>query len=299
MKERLPAYLAYLQGEKGASPHTLDAYRRDLQEFFLYLEEDKARGEGKNRRHMRGFIAYLGQRGLARATMARKVAAVRSFFRYLERSQGGCQQQLREGALPRREGRLPNFLYQAQMEQLLEAPPGDSSLDMRDRALLELLYGTGMRVAEVQALNLVDLELSGQRVLVRGKRRKERFLPLGSRALEALQTYLHRGRPELLPARDRQGPAADAALFLNRRGQRLSVRGVQRVVTRWARGLDPIRVTPHTLRHSFATHLLEGGADLRAVQELLGHAHISTTQIYSHVTGERLRKVYRRSHPRA
>lgn len=291
--------MAYLQGEKGASPHTLDAYQRDLQEYFLYLEEDREQAAGGNRRNLRGFIVHLGQRGLSRATMARKVAAVRSFFRYLERSGSGPRLSLREEALPRRERRLPNFLYQAQIGELLDVPPGDTPLEIRNRALVELLYGTGMRVAEAHALVLGDVDLKGHRVLVRGKRRKERVLPLGSRGLVALQEYLRRGRPELLSNQSERGQDENSAFFLNRWGKRLSVRGVQRVVNRWARELDQTPVTPHTLRHSFATHLLEGGADLRAVQELLGHASISTTQIYSHVTGERLRQVYRRSHPRA
>ncbi len=297
-------FLAYLEVNRGASPHTIAAYGSDLAQFFAFL--GRAQGPsaaeelaGVDATRVRAFVAYLVGRGYTRRSVARKLAAVRSFFRYLCRS-GRLERNPVQGVATPRVGRtLPRFLQVSEVAALVESPRDDTPLGLRDRALLEVLYGAGLRVSEAVGLDLGDVDRSAGLVRVAGKGGRERVVPLGGEALRALDAYLAGGRPRLLLAR-RRGAEGERALFLSRSGRRLSARAVRQIVSRYAEVTLPGRApSPHTLRHSFATHLLDNGADLRAVQELLGHASVSTTQIYTHVTRERLRAVYQRCHPRA
>jgi integrase/recombinase XerC len=244
------------------------------------------------RQDLRAFLAREHARGLAPATMARKMASVRTFFRWLEREGRIERNPAATLRTPRTPRKLPRVLSGEEVDRLLRAPSGEGILGLRDRAILETLYSAGLRASELTALNRGDLDLAGGVVRVRGKGRRERLGLLGSQAVGALRAYLEERR--------REGLASEAAVFLNRFGRRLTARSVQRVIERHIlrAGLG-VRATPHTLRHSFATHLLEAGADLRSVQELLGHRNLGTTQIYTHVTMEKLKEVYDRAHPRA
>lgn len=289
MDAAVGSFLEYLGVERGASPHTLRSYAADLAEFTRFLTEEKIAGlPGADARVVRAFLARLHQRRLAKATIARKLAAVRSCFRFLARRGALEVNPARQVRSPRLGRRLPSFLPKDEATALLDAAPGPSPAGPRDRAMLELLYASGLRVAECCGLDLDDLDEARRTVRVLGKGDKERVVPVGETALEALAAYLaRRGR--------HRGP-----LFLNSRGGRLTPRSALRIVRARARqvGISQ-RVTPHTLRHSFATHMLGEGADLRLIQELLGHSRLSTTQRYTHVSPEHLMRVYDRAHPRA
>lgn len=289
MDTAVGSFLEYLGVERGASPHTLRSYAADLTEFTRFLTDEKI-GElpDADTRAVRAYVARLHQRRLSKATIARKLAAVRSCFRFLARRGALPANPARQVRSPRLGRRLPSFLPVDEATLLLNAPPEPSAAGARDRALLELLYASGLRVAEGCGLDLDDLDEARRTVRVVGKGDKERVVPVGETALEALAAYLAmRGR--------QRGP-----LFLNARGGRLTPRSAHRIVRARARqvGIDQ-RVTPHTLRHSFATHMLGAGADLRLIQELLGHSRLSTTQRYTHVSPEHLMRVYDRAHPRA
>jgi len=295
LRAHVDRYLDELASTRGASEHTLRAYGRDLSELATWLEsreiEDPA---AVSARTLRSFLAHLEMRGLARSSIQRKLSAIRSLFRQLLR-EGHIAAHPATGLRQRRGTRgLPTHLSPGEVEQLLDAPDSGSALGRRDRALFEFMYSAGTRPAETVGLDLQDLDLVQGVARVRGKGRKERLAPVGSFAVAALCHYIE--DPERPPA----APGAGQAVFRNLRGGRLTTRSLQRIVERHAlnAGLRR-RPTPHTLRHSFATHMLEGGADLRSVQELLGHAHLVTTQIYTHVSIERLRQVYEQAHPRA
>ena len=283
------SFLAYLGVERGASPHTLRSYAADLTEFTSFLAAEKIdEVASADTRAVRAFLAHLHRRSLSKATIARKLAAVRSCFRFLARRGALEVNPARQVRSPRLGRRLPSVLPKDEATQLLDAVPEPTAAGARDRALLELLYASGLRVAEGCGLDLDDLDEARRTVRVLGKGDKERMVPVGDAALEALDAYLaQRGR--------RRG-----ALFLNARGGRLTPRSAHRIVKRLARraGISQ-RVTPHTLRHSFATHMLGEGADLRLIQELLGHRRLSTTQRYTHVSPEHLMRVYDAAHPRA
>jgi integrase/recombinase XerC len=283
------SFLEYQSVERGASPHTLRSYAADLSEFARFLAEEKIPGwEAADTRAVRAFAARLHHRRLAKATIARKLAAVRSCFRFLARRGALAANPARQVRGPRLGRRLPSFLPVDETAALLGGAPEPSLAGSRDRALLELLYASGLRVAEGCGLDLDDLDEARRTVRVLGKGDRERVVPVGETALEALAAYLERrGR--------RRGP-----LFLNARGGRLTTRSAHRIVRARARqaGIGQ-RVTPHTLRHSFATHMLGAGADLRLIQELLGHRRLSTTQRYTHVSPEHLMRVYDAAHPRA
>jgi len=289
MDAAVRAFLEYLSAERGASAHTLRSYTTDLTEFTHFLAEEKIAGlPAVDSRAVRAYLARLHQRKLAKATIARKLAAVRSCFRFLARRGTLEANPARQVRSPRLGRRLPSFLPVDETHGSLDAGPGPSAAGVRDHALIEVLYGSGLRVAEGCGLDLDDLDEGRRTVRVLGKGDKERVVPIGERALDALGAYLAvRGRQR-------------GALFLNARGGRLTPRSAHRIVRAWARraGIDQ-RVTPHTLRHSFATHMLGAGADLRLIQELLGHRRLSTTQRYTHVSPEHLMKVYDRAHPRA
>lgn len=287
-----------LLGERQLSPHTWEAYRRDLLQFFRHLTGKEGLPplealEGLKAEDIRGFLGMLQEKGYSRRSMARKLAALRTFFRFLLREGFLREDPTRLLHTPKLGRPLPRVLTVREAALLVEAPEGEDPLALRDRALLEVLYGAGLRIGELVQLNAIDAEAGKGWLRVMGKGKKERLVPLGRPAQEALSRYLLEGRPRLLRR-------PEEALFLNRRGGRLTPRGVRTILSRYVPGLFPgRRVTPHTFRHSFATHLLDGGADLRLVQEWLGHASLSTTQIYTHLSRERLQEVYRSAHPRA
>ncbi len=279
------SYLASLKSERNFSPYTLVNYRLDLEQFIKFLAERKKLLSRVDRAVAREFLYHLEGDKYSRRSLARKISAVRSFFRWLVREKKASANPFELISTPKIEKRLPNFLYEEEMIKMLKVPaPGG-----RDAALLELLYGAGLRVSEAIKLNTSDLDLSEGEVRIMGKGSKERIGLIGSYAVAALRQYL-----------SSRGRTNSRAVFQNKRGGRLTGRSVERLIKSYAQkaGLDKT-VTPHTLRHTFATHLLSAGADLRTVQELLGHSSLSTTQVYTHVTRERLKSVYDLAHPRA
>jgi integrase/recombinase XerC len=299
------AFLTHLEKERDVSPHTVRAYGRDLEEFTDYLRRYYGTGawtwQGVDRLAVRGFLAHLTRRGISKRSIARALSAVRSLYRYLHLVEIVDANPARAVGTPRRERYLPKYLDRAQAEHLFAAAESAAASGryaaIRDLAMLELFYSTGMRLSELRGLNHADLDLLSQMVKVRGKGRKERIVPVGDHAVRALRTY--DGAREIVVRA--AGSSADRlAVFLNARGQRLSVRGVQTVITRLLAGVgEDAGLSVHSLRHTFATHMLDAGADLRAVQELLGHASVGTTQIYTHTSVDRLKQVYRKAHPRA
>ena len=282
-------FLHFLRIERNASEYTCQNYLHDLRRFLAVLGHQRV--ESVRPMDVRRFVAQLSEAGEARRTIARRLSCLRSFFRYLCRE--GTLEQNPAVAIPtpRLEKRLPSFLDEQQVARLLTTPSTEKWQGLRDRAILETLYSTGMRVSELVGLSLEDLDEISGTAIVRGKGKKERLCPIGETALMSIRGYLAR-RPNKLQA--------PVALFVSQKGTRLTVRQVDRLLVRYVRqaGL-PAAISPHSLRHSFATHLLERGADLRSVQELLGHASLSTTQIYTHITPQRLKKVYDQTHPRA
>ena len=292
----LDRFLEYLETERGFSEHTLRAYSADIVEFARFVDKGGALGPGGvDRLALRGYLADLRGGGRSRATVARKLASVRAFFRYLVREEVIEENPAADLRAPRRDRRLPTVLDENQVRTLIEQPDLSTFLGLRDRAILEVLYSTGIRASELVGANVEDVDLIGGVIRVRGKRKKERLAHLGSYAVVAVREYLDARRLE------RRAPMFDRrALLVNRLGRRLTDRSLRRTLNKYFRqaGLQ-LRVTPHTLRHSFATHLLDRGADLRSVQELLGHESLQTTQVYTHVSAERLRQVYDGAHPRA
>lgn len=306
-------FLTYLRVERNASPLTIRNYSADIAGFaawFAGKTKDKCDWTRIDPFHLRGYLVHLTERHFDRATIHLKMSALRSFYKWLVRDERVKQNPLVGLTLPKKARRLPKFLTVHQIESLLDAPlkfGGSGSVPTegkrrshdgawpskltawRDKAILETLYSGGLRIHELAQLNDDDVDMLGEVVRVRGKGKKERLTPLGGPAIETLQKYLE------LRQRSARGP-----LFVNRFGTRMTARSMQRMLKKYllAVGLDP-SLTPHKLRHSFATHMLDAGADLRSVQELLGHANLSTTQIYTHVTPERLKKVYEKAHPRA
>jgi integrase/recombinase XerC len=299
----IESFLVHLAKERDLSPHTLRAYGRDLEQFERYLRGNHGTWTWSevDRLDLRGFLGYLSRQGLAKRSIARALSAVRTLFRFLHREDIVESNPARAVASPKLDKYLPAWLDLGQVERLFDMAEA-RSMDggfaaVRNLAILELFYSTGMRLSELHGINLGDLDLIAQQVKVRGKGRKERVIPVGDRASRALRNYEAR-RESLL--RQVGGKGDRRAWFLAPSGRRLSVRAIQKVVTGFLERIDEdAGLSTHSLRHSFATHLLDAGADLRAVQELLGHASISTTQIYTHTSVERVRQVYRKSHPRA
>jgi len=297
MQQRIEDFLNCLKNEKGYSVNTIVAYRNDLSQFLQYLENrgvkswaDVGKGDLIN------YITYLkANREYASATVARKVAAIKSFFHYLAGEGFLKDDPTATLDSPKVRKYPPKAISQEEVNKLLDAPTRrEGPRALRDRAILELLYATGMRVSELVALNLGDVSLDSANVRCIGKGGKERIIPIYARALQAIQDYVEKGRLQLL--RD----PSEKAFFLNHRGRRLTRQGLWLIIKRYVEEVGiAVPVTPHTLRHSFATHMLSGGADLRNVQELLGHANISTTQVYKQVSDESLRKMYDKAHPRA
>jgi len=291
----LTTYLTELAA-KGSSDHTVRAYQSDLVQLigWLLTQMEHFEPAAVTTVMLRRYLAYLRETGVSRRTVVRKIASMRSFLAFLRKRgeiEGNPAAALRR---PRMEKRLPSFLTDSEVTALLDAPSSETLLGLRDRAILELFYSTGMRISELAALDVSHADLIGESCIVRGKGKKERLLPLGSYACRALRAYLD-GRAHAGFRARRSDP-----LFLNARGTRITTRSIARNLQSHIRcaGLSK-KVSPHTLRHTFATHMLNAGADLRSVQELLGHANLATTQIYTHLTTDRLRKIYEQSHPHA
>jgi integrase/recombinase XerC len=316
MIQHLKAFLAFLALNRNASAHTVRAYESDLTQFIGFvaahadLKKRDLQPSQLDRAALRGFLGDLHKQGLSRASAARKLAAARTFLRWLRREAIIDDD---PGALvptPKRDIRMPAHLSEKEMTALLEAPAGDTPLSRRDRAILELFYASGLRLGELAGLDMDDLNVSGRRLRVLGKGGKERLVPFNTNAASALREYL-KDRASLVGQAARVGQVGRVGeasrharkrdpLFVNYRGTRLTARSIDRLVRRYvAASSARMGISPHALRHSFATHLLQRGADLRAIQELLGHARLSTTQRYTHVNAAQLLEVYRKTHPRA
>jgi integrase/recombinase XerD len=301
VKQDVDSFLTYLTVEKGFSENTVVAYRNDLYQLANFVEEEAAKGgtpaswANFNRQGMLSYLLNLKERNYAATTVARKIAAARSFFDFMV-AEGNIKDNPSHKVDSPKVGRaLPKPISISQVRRLLEQPAKLSTPEAkRDKAILELLYASGMRVSESVSLNLGDLDLDGGFVRCFGKGHKERLIPIYRQAALAVEEYIKEARPQLTHN------DAERALFLNRRGERLTRQGLWQILKGYAKAAElDTEVTPHTLRHSFATHMLSGGADLRSVQELLGHANISTTQVYTHLTTEHIRRTYEKSHPRA
>ena len=304
MQEVFDRYIDYLRAERNASPYTVRNYASDLlggkrpeseKGFFQFL---RLKGVGSleevDKHTMRDYVGWLMEQGIVKESIARKLSAVRSFFRYLIREEVLATNPLEKASSPKLDKRLPSFLTVEETVRLLEAPDLSSPVGQRDRALMELLYASGLRVSELVKLSLEQVNLDTNEIRVMGKGSKERMVLMGEPAASALTSYLEQGRVKLL------GERRSNAVFLNRYGARLIERRVQKILDRYANAAGIGKgVHPHMLRHTFATHMLDGGADLRVVQELLGHASLSSTQIYTHVSKSQARKVYLSAHPMA
>lgn len=301
MQEVFNRYINYLEAEKNASPYTVRNYTTDLlgskniKGFFAFLEEKGVTSLDKaDRRLMRDYMAYLMEQGVVKASIARKLSAIRSFYRYLVREEILKANPVQETSSPKLDRRLPSFLTTEEISRLLLAPDVSTPIGQRDRAFLELLYASGLRVSELAGLNLEQIDLDTREIRVIGKGAKERVVLVGEPATNALITYLNSGRRQLL------GEKKSKAVFLNYQGGRLSERSIQEILEQYAaKAALGKKVHPHMIRHTFGTHMLDGGADLRVVQELLGHSSLSTTQIYTHVSQSQAKKVYLAAHPLA
>lgn len=298
MQNAIRSFLNFLKVERNSSELTIKSYTDDLQHVTEFFEEQTGRVPEPadiEVSQLRNYVAYLHECGYARSTVARRLACLRSFFRYCNR-EGICETNPAKPLRTPRAGRkLPHFLTTEEIGKLLLAPPANRDDGLRDRAILETMYSAGLRVAEVVGLNLDDLDRSAGVLRVLGKGRKERVAPVGSYAMRALDRWLAVRKPD-----EKADPVEQQAIFLNRFGRRLTTRSIGRMLEKHIKttGLSS-QTSPHTLRHSFATHLLDGGADLRSVQELLGHKSLTTTQIYTHVSTKRLRETYESAHPHA
>jgi len=293
MRKELSQFLDFLQHEKNSSPHTVASYRRDLSQLAGFLEEKKIGLKKIDVVVLRGFLARLHETKNKKSTVARKLAAIRSFLQFCLNKKWIEDNPAKLVATPKQERHVPSFLSEDEMAKFLDLPRSDNPLDLRDKALLELLYATGLRVSELVGANLDDLNFSERLILVRGKGKKERIVPFGRKAEQSLALYI-RARPKI-----NKGKIEGNAVFLNFRGERLTSRSVERIVDKYLQ-LTAIErdVSPHSLRHSFASHLLSRGADLRMIQELLGHESLSTTQKYTHLDLKHLLEVYQKTHPR-
>jgi integrase/recombinase XerD len=297
LEDNIQDYMHFLLVEKGLAKNTLESYQRDLKNYSKYLQkvEGISTFSEVTRGNIVGFLGHLKNQGKSSKTIARHVASIRSFHQFLLREKTVEQDPTVHIETPKTERSLPKVLSLAEVEALMEAPDEGTPLGLREKAMLEILYATGIRVSELITLKVEDVHLTMGFVRCIGKGNKERIIPIGQTAMNILQKYLEEGRPQLRSSKHR-----DESLFLNHHGKGLSRQGFWKILKALSKKANIEKdLTPHTLRHSFATHLLENGADLRAVQEMLGHADISTTQIYTHVTKTRLKDVYSKYHPRA
>lgn len=295
MDKLLKEFIEYLQVERGLSVNTQAAYQRDLSKFITYQKsKNKQKVEDVDKDFLAGYLYFLRKKNESPATVARQMASLRSFFKFL------CMEKYLEVnptiylETPKLPQKLPRVLSEEEVDRLMQAPQGITPIQLRDKAMLELLYATGMRVSELVNLNMQQLNLDLAYVRCLGKGNKERIIPLGALAAESIKKYLEKGRPLLL-----KNPH-ETTIFINHHGKRMSRQGFWKIIKKRASESQIGKeITPHTLRHSFATHLLANGADLRSVQELLGHADVSTTQIYTHLTKSKLKEIYLKAHPRA
>ena len=302
MENYIKEFTGYLVAEKNASPHTIESYLNDISQFKEFLKKSGHAGEffdfkigSIDRLAIRSFLAFLYDKKFSASTMRRKLSTLSSFFRFLCREGHLKTNVVKTVLAPKTENKLPSFLSIDEMFRLIDLPKGDSFLALRDRAMLELFYSTGIRVSELVSIKTEDLNQATQIVKVLGKGGKERLLPFGQKCSEALAKYIKARTKKLSSAK-----INTEFLFLNYRGKNISTRGVRKIIGKYVTtGNFPEKVSPHSIRHSFATHLLEGGADLRSIQELLGHASLSTTQKYTHLTIDKLVETYDRAHPRA
>lgn len=296
----IESFLNHLRIEKNVSNLTVISYRTDLNQFFDFLADryqvpvDKISIDILNHKAVREYLANMQDEGLSRATMARKLASLRSFIKFLCRENILTGNPIATVATPRQEKRLPRFLYPEDINALLNAPDSSKPIGKRDRAILETLYCTGVRVSELAGMDISNLDPEDDFIKVMGKGNRERLVPIGSKARQALKEYINSSRPFLGKKID-----CEDALFLNKYGNRLSARSIRNIINKYVQqaALNQ-KVSPHTLRHTFATHLLNAGADLRSVQELLGHVKLSTTQIYTHVTRDKIKTIHNNTHPR-
>lgn len=298
MRPQIGQFLQYLSVERGASPHTLKGYREDLHALAEYLADGDGRTPAPGTvttNELRGFLSALHEAGYAKSSISRRMASVRSFMKFGQREGWAKSNPAKALRNPRKSRKLPHFLTTDEVGKLLSAPKGDSAAAIRDRAILETLYSAGLRVSELVGLNDGDLDFAAGIGRIRGKGKRERLAPIGSYAARALKRWLDIRK---LSAREKTG--REAPVFTNKFGTRLTTRSVARMLEKHLKetGLDQ-RTSPHTLRHSFATHLLDRGADIRSVQELLGHKSLVTTQIYTHISTANLRAAYEKAHPRA
>ncbi|MGG0669008.1 tyrosine recombinase XerC [Sporosarcina koreensis] len=291
----LDEYISYIRLEKNYSSRTVSEYSNDIHEFLSFLsQEGIADLNDVDYPEARLYITTLYDKGLARKTISRKISSIRSFYKFGNARFGINDNAFRLLHHPKKEERLPAFFYEKELESLFEVCSSGDPKSMRNRALLELLYATGIRVSELTSITLADIDNSLGIVKVMGKGRKERYVPFGSFAQDALESYMEKSRPILMKKKSHQ------SLFVNLRGDRITDRGVRHVLNAMMEEASIHgKIYPHMIRHSFATHLLSNGADMRTVQELLGHSHLSSTQVYTHITKEHLRKTYMKTHPRA
>lgn len=295
MHSLVEQFINYLSVERGLSMNTLESYRRDLAGFQRFMDQKlKLSLEDALEEHLQAYLVELTQSGKASSTISRNIASIRSFYRFLASENREVKNPAQRIVSPKMEKRLPKVLTEQEIRLLLEQPHVHTPAGCRDKAMLELLYATGLRVSELINMNLHDVNLSAGFTRCLGKGKKERIIPVGEIAQKALHRYIHTARPQLCKE------SSSSALFLNQQGKRISRQGFWKILKKYAYSAKiSEEITPHMLRHSFATHLLEHGADLRAVQEMLGHADISTTQIYTHVTRSRMKEAYLLAHPRA
>lgn len=293
----LTLFIEYLQIEKNYSQYTIEHYHHDISEFFMFMTEQSInRLDDVEYLDVRIYLTKLYDEKLARKSVARKISCLRSFFKFLVREKRVSDNPFALAFIPKAEKKLPEFFYEEEMEALFSACESETLLGQRNKALLELLYATGMRVSECSQIRMKDLDMYLSTVLVHGKGNKQRYIPFGSFAHDALQNYIDNGRKSLLSKRD----TPNDYLFLNFRGGQLTSRGIRLILDKLIEQSTLTgKIHPHMLRHTFATHLLANGADMRTVQELLGHAFLSSTQVYTHVSNEYLRKTYNTHHPRA
>ncbi|MCK4337638.1 MAG: tyrosine recombinase XerC [Candidatus Aminicenantes bacterium] len=294
MDTKLKQFLSYLEHEKNASPHTIDSYKRDLTQLAQYLTKKQIRLVNTDHIVLRGFLATLYEKQWKKSTIARKLAAIRSFFQYSLKQRWIEDNPAKLLSTPKLDKHIPSFLSEEEMQRFLDLPISTKPLDLRDRAMLELLYATGLRVGELVGSNIEDIKFPERLIRVRGKGKKERILPFGKTAEESLQSYIS------IRSSIHKGEIDEKAVFLNVRGGRITSRSVQRIVDLYFRQTALRRkISPHSLRHSFASHLLSRGADLRIIQELLGHESLATTQKYTHLDLKHLLDTYKKSHPRS
>lgn len=293
MEQYIEQFLIYLKQEKQYSDNTINSYEKDFKKFLQFLKEEKINNLDEiDFKLLRKYLFYLHEKNYTNKTTARMISSLKSFYKYLIKKKITNKNPMSLIKTPKIEKKLPKFLYYDELEQILAIPDKTTTLGLRDALLLEMLYSTGIRVSEIVSVKLKDIDFYDKRILILGKGNKERYVLYGNKMQKLLEQYMEESRPKLLPK--------DDYLLLNRYGEQLTDRGVRKIIDSiLKKGIVNQHISPHTLRHTFATHMLDSGADIKIVQELLGHESLSTTQIYTHVSNEKIRTVYQKNHPRA